>query len=182
MCCYFSDKELWLHNAINQGARGVPFIIATLSKCHNMSKWDLYWPHAIRYGSNTSWNHYAAHSSYRLRCILLKRLRYIWTWLIIFVASDFSQSGDEIQIFRENTWWRRQMETFSALLAMCAGNSPVSGDFPTQRPVTRSFDVFFDLRLNKRLSKNGRAGDLRRYRAHSDVTVMIWLLVSTAHS
>ena len=28
-----------------------------------------------------------------------------------------------------------------------------SGEFPTQRPVTRSFDVFFDLRLNKRLSK-----------------------------
>ena len=45
------------------------------------------------------------------------------------------------------------METFSALLAICAGNSPVSGEFPAQRPVTRGFDVFFDLRLNKRLSK-----------------------------
>ena len=43
------------------------------------------------------------------------------------------------------------METFSALLAICAGNSPVPGEFPTQRPVTRSFDVFFDLRPNKRL-------------------------------
>ena len=50
-------------------------------------------------------------------------------------------------------WWRHQMETFSALLAICAGNSPVPGEFPTQRPVTRSFDVFFDLRLNTRLSK-----------------------------
>ena len=46
-----------------------------------------------------------------------------------------------------------QMETFSALLAICAGNSTVPGEFPAQRPVTRSFDVFFDLRLNKRLSK-----------------------------
>ena len=45
------------------------------------------------------------------------------------------------------------MEAFPALLAICAGNSPVPGEFPTQRPVTRSFDVFFDLRLNKRLSK-----------------------------
>ena len=45
------------------------------------------------------------------------------------------------------------METFSALLAICAGNSPVPGEFPTQRPVTRSFDVYFDLRPNKRLSK-----------------------------
>ena len=51
------------------------------------------------------------------------------------------------------TWWRHQMETFSALLAICAGNSPVPGEFPAQRPVTRSFDVYFDLRLNKRLSK-----------------------------
>ena len=51
------------------------------------------------------------------------------------------------------SWWRHQMETFSALLAICAGNSPVHGEFPAQRPVTRNFDVFFDLRLNKRLSK-----------------------------
>ena len=46
---------------------------------------------------------------------------------------------------------RHQMETFSALLALCAGYSPVIGEFPAQRPVTRSFDVFFDLR--KRLCK-----------------------------
>ena len=51
------------------------------------------------------------------------------------------------------SWWRHQMETFYALLAFCAGNSPVSGEFPAQRPVTGSFDVFFDLRLNKRMSK-----------------------------
>ena len=50
-------------------------------------------------------------------------------------------------------WWRHQMETFSALLAICAENSPVPGEFPTQRPVTRSFDVYFDLRPDKRLSK-----------------------------
>ena len=50
-------------------------------------------------------------------------------------------------------WWRHQMETFSALLALYAGNSPVPGEFPTQRPVTRSFDVYFDLRPNGRLSK-----------------------------
>ena len=50
-------------------------------------------------------------------------------------------------------WWRHQMEKFSALLAFCAGNSPVPGDFPAQRPVTRSVDVFFDLGLNIRLSK-----------------------------
>ena len=115
------------------------------------------------------------------------------------------------------------MEIFSALLIICARNSPVTGEFPAQRPVTRSLDVFFDLRLNKRLStqwrvrwfetpsrplwrhcndggsmadpyrgiifflpithyfcawingwvNNGESGDLRRHRAHYDVTVMM---------
>ena len=66
------------------------------------------------------------------------------------------------------------METFSALLAICVGNLPVPGEFPAQKPVTRSFDVFLDLRLNNRLShwNNREAGDLSRYRAHYDVTVM----------
>ena len=45
------------------------------------------------------------------------------------------------------------METFPALLAICAGNSPVTGEFP-ERPLTRSFHGFFDLRLNQRLSKH----------------------------
>ena len=48
-------------------------------------------------------------------------------------------------------WWRPQMKTFSALLAICVGNSPVSGEFPAQRPVTWSFDVFFDLHLDGHL-------------------------------
>ena len=48
------------------------------------------------------------------------------------------------------------MEIFSALLALCVGNSPVNGEFPSQKPVTRSFDVFF-------------AGDLIRHRVHYDV-------------
>ena len=58
--------------------------------------------------------------------------------------------------FLKFPWWRHQMKTFSALLAICAGNSPVTGEFLAQRPVTRSFDVFFDLRPNKRLSKQSR--------------------------
>ena len=51
------------------------------------------------------------------------------------------------------TWWCHQMETFSELLAIFEGNSLVIGKFPTQRPVMRSFGVFFDLCLNKVLSK-----------------------------
>ena len=75
----------------------------------------------------------------------------------------------EVNVSLPRSWWRHQMETFSALLAICAGNSPVSGEFPAQRPVTRSFDVFFDVRVwvNTR-----EAGHLRRYRIHYDVIVM----------
>ena len=61
------------------------------------------------------------------------------------------------------------METFSALLAICAGNSPLNDEFPPQRPVTLSFEVFFDLRLNKRLIVRLVIWDAI---AHYDVTAM----------
>ena len=53
------------------------------------------------------------------------------------------------------------------------------GEFPTQRPVTRGFDVFFYLRLNNGCVNNRKAGVLRRYRAHCDVIVMWNLGVCT---
>ena len=56
------------------------------------------------------------------------------------------------------------MKTFSASPAICAGNSPVTGEFPAQKPVTRSFDTF--------LANHRDAGDLRRHRAPYDVTVL----------
>ena len=71
--------------------------------------------------------------------------RSIYIYIYIYTVVNKSKWG--------LSWWRHQMETFSALLAICAGNSPVPGEFPTQRPVTRSFDVNFDLRPDKRLSK-----------------------------
>ena len=66
-------------------------------------------------------------------------------------ASSHPQSKEYSLAIR--SLWRHQMEPFSAWLATCTGNSPVTGEFPEQRPVPRSFDVFFDLRRNKRLSK-----------------------------
>ena len=83
-------------------------------------------------------------------------------WKVIFNAIPMSNQTS-IRIFDKilgqstNTFcvditlWRHQMGTLSASLALCAGNSPVTGEFPTHRPVPWSFDVFFD--LNKRLSK-----------------------------
>ena len=72
-------------------------------------------------------------------------------------------------------------ENIFALLAFCAENSPVPGEFSAQRPVTRSFDVFFDMHLNKRWVNNPEAGDLRRHRGHYDVNVMIILGISVAN-
>ena len=67
------------------------------------------------------------------------------------------------------TWWRHQMETFSALLAICAGNSPHKGQWHGA--------LIFSLIcawINDWVS-NGEAGDFIRYRIHYDVTLMIWL-------
>ena len=89
-------------------------------------------------------------------------------WVNIGSCNDFVPDGSNQAITWTNIdlspvrsidihpWWRHEMEAFSALLAICAGNSPVPGEFHTQRPVTRSFDVYFDLRLNKRLCKQWR--------------------------
>ena len=67
-----------------------------------------------------------------------------------------------------------QMEAFSALLALCVGNSPVTGEFPAKRPVTRSFVSMmfsFICAWMKCWVSNREAGNLRRYRAHCDVIV-----------
>ena len=94
-----------------------------------------------------------------------------WTSLLFVSLAQFLQFLSAA--ISDVTWWRHQMETFSALLAICAGNSPVPGEFPTQRPVTRSFDVFFDLRLNKRLSKQWWGWWLETLSRHYEVIVMI---------
>ena len=61
------------------------------------------------------------------------------------------------------------------LLAICAGNSSATDEFPSQRPVTRSFGVFFDLHLNSWIN-NDEAGDLRRHRAYYYVTLMTFTI------
>ena len=83
--------------------------------------------------------------------------------LILEVWRYFQQTAEYHHLFQWwyvsghilwiTSWWRHQMETVSALLAICAGNSPVPGEVPAQRPVTRGFDVFYDLRPDKQLSK-----------------------------
>ena len=66
---------------------------------------------------------------------------------------------------------------FSVLQAICAGNSPVTGEFPAQRPVTQSFDVFLICASINVWVNNREAGDWRRHCAHCDVTAMELLRV-----
>ena len=86
----------------------------------------------------------------------LKTYFEIGAWLILDHAklvmwTPFEVNYLKLYILYHTAWWRHQMETFSALLALCAGNSPVTK--VSQRPATRSFDVFFDLPMNKRMSE-----------------------------
>ena len=78
---------------------------------------------------------------------------------------------DAFESFR-GTWWRHQMETFSALLALCAGNSPVPVNFPHKGQWRGA--LMFSLIcawINDWVNNRG-AGDLRRHRTHYDVTVI----------
>ena len=100
-------------------------------------------------------------------------LHSIWTWKFTMTIERFRATSGIYGLgnLSHVSWWRHQMETFSALLAICAGNSPGTGEFPAQKPVTRSFDVSFDLRLNKRLSKQSWGWWFEAL-SHYDVTVM----------
>ena len=82
----------------------------------------------------------------------------VWLNALCHLPFHISSPYKEHQhiVAQPKSWWRHQIETFSALLALCSANSPVTGEFPTQRPVKRSFDIFSYLRLNKRLSKQSR--------------------------
>ena len=83
---------------------------------------------------------------------------YILTQLNIFEHQmywDCVQSTECVKKASLKSCWCMMTSSngnFSALLALCVGNSPVTGEFPTQGPVTRNLGVFFDPRLNKRLS------------------------------
>ena len=92
---------------------------------------------------------------------------YGWSkFSILHVDSDYGNHDEVIK-------WK----LFSALLATCEGNPPDTGEFPSQRPVTQSFHVFFDLRLNKRLSKQTRRWWFETPSRPYDVTVMIWTAI-----
>ena len=116
--------------------------------CNIFSMVKLYVIFCSKWPYNEIWMH--------LDCVALD--------LRFYASQEISSSG-----------WRHQMETFSAWLAICAGNSPVTGVFPSQKPVTRSFGSLICAWINGWVN-NRAAGNLRRHRAHYDVSVMVRML------
>ena len=94
-----------------------------------------------------------------------------------FYSLNGSMSSNRIWWILESvvlSWWCRQMETFSALLALCEGNPPVTGGFPSQRPVMMwSFDVFLSCTWTNGWTNNQDSGDVRSHQAHYGATVMV---------
>ena len=119
-----------------------PILIAYPSECNPF--------YTVRIGPSSHWSLRASHNSY-INKIGLAQTPWGEPIFIIHFRQVIPNNIITFDVF--NIWWRHQVETFSALLAICAGNSRVPGEFPAQRPVMRSFDVLFDLRLNKRLNK-----------------------------
>ena len=104
----------------------------------------LFWMEHCGYGTGAFWD----------QCFML------FTTRISTVSEANSMQNIVVNLIslmmKYSSWWHHQMETFSALLALYTENSPVTGEIPIQRPVMRNFDVFFDLRPNKQLSKQSR--------------------------
>ena len=91
---------------------------------------------------------------FSLICALNKWLsEQSWNWRFETPSRSLSRHCNVVANDWQASWWRHQMAIFSALPSLCAGNSSVTGEFSSQRPVTLSFDVLFDLHLNKRLSE-----------------------------
>ena len=97
------------------------------------------------------------HSVYQLYQTALHSWQYSWflCWLIIIILDS-----PHVRRLAQVCWLSIMMtpsnENIFRVTCLCAGNSPVTGEFPSQRPVTRSFDIFSDLRLSKRLSKQSK--------------------------
>ena len=140
--------------------RGIPstrWILLTKGPCNveNVSMlWRLMNPHILRRdGSVMRWE-------FREGVLVMSTYLHAMIWRL---GSDVSRVIEHLDVSPAArarseipSWRRHQMETYSVLLAICDGNPPVTGGFPSQMPVTRSFDVFFNVLQNTLLSIQSR--------------------------
>ena len=131
-------------------------------------------PGCERYPPNQCWLRTKKKSSLQ-RTSSVTKLRYFHSWKKSSKKKIFAQLPlmSKSQNHNTNILWCHQMETFSTLLALCAGNSQVTGEFLTQRPVMRSFYISLICAWINDWVNNHEASDLRCHRAHYDVILMI---------
>ena len=148
-----NSHETFIH--IHQGCFAGTGAIVRLPQCQ--------WSKPDGYGKISQCITTTKHSKAKTVCIFLG-IYCIWRGHIIPITWYCSLIIYKLRYHPANLltnslwqlWCRHQMETFSALLVLCERNLPVTCEFASQMPVMRSFDVFFDLRLNKRLGKQPR--------------------------
>ena len=80
--------------------------------------------------------------------------------------------GQMVKLLTCISWWRHQMETFSALLVICAGNSPVTGEFPHKGQWRENLMFSLVCTWTNSWANNEDAGDFRRHCAHYGVIVI----------
>ena len=124
-------------------------------------------------------NHISMHKSAHGAHLVVQRCGYILVDYTHIVQGYFT--GSVAFITLPLPWWHHQMETFFALLALCEGNSPATGEFPSQTPVTRSLDFSLIYDWTNGWMNIRDASDLRHHLAHYDVTV-IWQWSDTKDS
>ena len=72
----------------------------------------------------------------------------------------------------QTSWWSHQIETFSALLTLCAGNSPVTSDFPHKGQSCRALVFSLICDWTNAWANHRHADDFRRYRTNYGITLM----------
>ena len=137
---------------------------------HRESKWQLSVQPATKILSQRQHLYYSGQHSIRFNVYWLVYHWRLWaiTWTSNQIVWRNMVAPVYIELTMRLTSWRHQMETLSALLAFCARNSPVSGDFPHngQWRGTLRFSLICSW-INGSVD-NHEAGDLRRYRARYD--------------
>ena len=105
-------------------------------------------------------------------------------WCFLWFALDWVNNREagalrchrthyDINVMDSKAWWRHQMETFSALLVLCAGNSPVPVNSPHKGQWRGALMFSLICTWINAWVNNPEAGDLRRHRAHYDVIAMM---------
>ena len=125
---------------------------------------------------NRRFHQYLITSSHRLTCLKVTNDCHYLDWSPSKSNGPARHVNAKFEFMlpvRSLSWWRHQMETFSVLLSLCAGNSAVTGEFPSQRPVTQSFDFSLISAWINNWINNRDARELGRHRAHYNVTVVV---------